>query len=133
VSAGSWLALALALALTRATCAQDASFHAAARAAPAATVQRTHPAPVPVTAAHAAQQPTALPLPTGVGQCPTAPPREAKPWSAEEDALIIEMHRQRASGGDVTHTYQTIAASIGRSANAVKCRWQNKLKLEGLD
>jgi hypothetical protein len=127
--------------------------------APAVTVQRPQPAQVPASAA--AQLPAALPLAAGGGAFPTAPPREAKPWSAAEDALIIEMHRQRASGGEVTHTaqrfahgclarvvcvltrhamcapprqvthtYHTIAVSVSRSANAVKCRWANKLKGE---
>jgi hypothetical protein len=71
----------------------------------------------------------AAPLSTDAAQGLPAPPREAKPWSNEEDALIIQMHVARAQNQN-THTYNSIAASIGRSSNAVKCRWQNKLKAD---
>ncbi len=60
------------------------------------------------------------------------PPRDARPWSSEEDALIIEMHAARSANRETPLTYASIAASTGRSANAVKCRWQNKLKAEAV-
>jgi hypothetical protein len=40
------------------------------------------------------------------------------------------MHVARAQNQDTQHTYNSIASSIGRSSNAVKCRWQNKLKVD---
>ena len=96
-------------------------------------LQRPVPVPPQQGSEPSAVKPPAALLPTASSAGLSAPPREAKPWSAEEDELIIEMHRQRARGGDPpTHTYQTIAMATGRSANAVKCRWQNKLKAEVL-
>ena len=87
---------------------------------------------MPASAAHAHAQahPGGAHAPAAAApvQLPAAPPREAKPWSAEEDSLIVEMHAARAQCRETHLTYQSIAATTGRSANAVKCRWQNKLK-----
>ena len=56
-----------------------------------------------------------------------SPPKEAKAWTKPEDKLIIDMMRAKFEKRTPDHTYATIGRLTGRSANAVKCRWQNKL------
>ena len=58
---------------------------------------------------------------------PQSPPKEAKTWTKPEDKLIIDMMRAKFEKRTPDHTYSTIGRLTGRSANAVKCRWQNKL------
>lgn len=41
-------------------------------------------------------------------------------------AVMIARHQGQKS----EHTFGSIGELTGRSANAVKCRWQNKLKAE---
>jgi hypothetical protein len=56
-----------------------------------------------------------------------SPVKEAKAWTKPEDKLIIDMMRAKFEKRTPDHTYSTIGRLTGRSANAVKCRWQNKL------
>jgi len=51
----------------------------------------------------------------------------AKAWTKPEDQLIVDMMRAKFEKRTPEHTYSSIGRITGRSANAVKCRWQNKL------
>lgn len=85
--------------------AQDVSFITARPAQTAARVVSSAAAPV---------QPAAP-------SRPAVPARDAEPWSAEEDALLVQLHSGRKGPTDAS-AYAAIADKTGRSVNAVKVR-----------
>jgi hypothetical protein len=85
--------------------AQDVSFITARPVQTAARVVSSAAAPV---------------LPAAPSR-PAVPARDAEPWSAEEDALLVQLHSGRKAPTDAS-AYAAIADKTGRSVNAVKVR-----------
>jgi len=62
-------------------------------------------------------------------ELPPAPSPEAVvtgAWSEEEDSLLVFM--QSDPGRDLRLSYDDVAECLGRSGNAVKCRWHSQVK-----
>ncbi|XRA97035.1 ethylene-responsive transcription factor [Pycnococcus provasolii] len=87
-------------------------------------------------AAQLPQQRLAAPYQEGGGRNPPPPPpmppanEKSVPWSSDEDAVVAYIHSEH---GRQHENYTLVGEVLGRTPNAVKCRWHAAIKARVAD